>query len=81
MTIKTGFPMREMIVNLLGVTLGFFLWVTSNALAALLMAFALGLCTQLGQQTGKIVINKVKSVIIVLRKKPKKPENETISKE
>lgn len=78
MTIKTNFPMREMLINLLGVTLGFFLWMASNAFAALLMALALGFCTQIGQQMGKIVINKVKSVIIVLRKKPK---NETISKE
>jgi hypothetical protein len=78
MTIQSRFNMREMFINLLGATLGFFLWVASNGLVALLMAFALGFSTQIGQQVGKIVINKVKSVIIVLRKKPK---NENLSKE
>lgn len=68
--------MREMLINLLGATIGIFLWVASNGLIALVMAFALGFATQIGQQMGKIVINKVKSVIIVLRKKPK---NEKIS--
>lgn len=76
MTLKTAFPMREMLINLLGVIAGYFLWVASNGVIALLMAFALGFCTQIGQQVGKIVVNKVKSVIIVLRKKPK---NEKIS--
>ena len=77
MTIQSGFNMREMVINLIGAVLGFWLWVASNGIVAILMAVALGFATQIGQQMGKIVINKVKSVIIVLRKKPK--NNEKVS--
>lgn len=66
--------MKEMIVNLIGAFLGMLIWVASNGWIALLMAVGLGFATQIGQQLGKIVINKVKSVIIVFRRKPPKKE-------